>query len=53
MDNMNYNIVDLFAGAGGLSLGFIKNKFNLIFANDFDKNASLTFKHNHPTVDYI
>lgn len=53
MDNMNYNIVDLFAGAGGLSLGFIKNKFNLIFANDFDKNASLTFKHNHPNIPYL
>ena len=50
---MNYNIVDLFAGAGGLSLGFIKNKFNLIFANDFDKNASLTFKHNHPNIPYL
>ena len=50
---MNYHIVDLFAGAGGLSLGFIKNKFNLIFANDFDKNASLTFRHNHPNIPYL
>ena len=30
----NFNTVDLFAGVGGLSLGFKMNGFNNVFAND-------------------
>ena len=35
----NYNIVDLFAGCGGLSEGFIQNGFNLLAANEFDASV--------------
>lgn len=48
-----YNIVDLFAGVGGLSMGFDKNGFSTVLANDFDKDASNTFKLNHPKVNFI
>ena len=48
-----YKIVDLFAGVGGLSMGFNDNGFVTIMANDFDKNASNTFKLNHPNVKFI
>lgn len=42
-----YNFIDLFAGCGGLSEGFIMNGFNLIAANEFDKNIMLTNEFNH------
>lgn len=41
------NFVDLFAGCGGLSEGFLMNGFNLLAANEFDKNIFLTNKFNH------
>lgn len=43
----SYNFIDLFAGCGGMSEGFIMNGFNLIAANEFDKNIMLTNKYNH------
>lgn len=41
------NIVSLFAGAGGLDLGFKKTGFNIIWANEYDKNIWLTYQANH------
>ena len=43
----SYNIVDLFAGCGGLSEGFIQNGFTLIAANDFDPDVFETNVYNH------
>ncbi len=43
----SYNFVDLFAGCGGLSEGFLMNGFNLIAANEFDKNIFSTNIYNH------
>jgi len=43
----SYNFIDLFAGCGGMSEGFIMNGFNLIAANEFDKNIMMTNKFNH------
>ena len=48
-----YKIVDLFAGVGGLSMGFDDNGFVTVMANDFDENAANTFKLNHPHVKFI
>lgn len=42
-----YNFVDLFAGCGGMSEGFIMNGFNLLAVNEVDKNIMLTNKYNH------
>lgn len=43
----SYNFVDLFAGCGGLSEGFIMEGFNLIAANEYDKHIFSTNKFNH------
>ncbi len=54
MENRNgYNIVDLFSGVGGLSLGFVEKGFDLILANDNDPEIAETFKYNHPKTDFI
>lgn len=42
----NYRVVSLFAGIGGLDLGFDFAGFNVIWANDFDKYAVETYKAN-------
>ena len=43
----SYNFVDLFAGCGGMSEGFLMNGFSLLAANEFDKNIFSTNIHNH------
>lgn len=40
------NTVDLFCGAGGLSLGFEENGFNTLVANDYHPDPCETFEHN-------
>jgi len=42
----SYKYIDLFAGAGGLSLGFGDQQFQLEFANDFGIEEIKTFKSN-------
>lgn len=37
--NKQFNVVDLFSGAGGLSEGFRSNKFNIICHVEMDKDA--------------
>ena len=40
-------VLSLFSGSGGLDLGFLATgKFEIIFANDFSKQACDTYKHN-------
>lgn len=41
-------IADFFAGAGGLSLGFIQSGFHVSFANDFEEVCVNTYRYNHP-----
>ena len=42
-----YNIIDLFAGAGGLSLGFRQTgRMNIVAAAEINKNARKTYKRN-------
>jgi len=43
-------LVDFFAGAGGLSLGFIQSGFRVCFANDFEEVCINTYRYNHPEV---
>lgn len=44
------NIVSLFAGAGGLDLGFEKAGFNIIYANEYDKSIWATYEANHAAI---
>lgn len=39
-------VISLFSGCGGLDLGFIKAGFNIVWANDFDKEATESYKKN-------
>ena len=41
-------IVDLFCGAGGLSLGFIQEGYIISLANDIEPCCVDTYSHNHP-----
>lgn len=43
-------LVDLFCGAGGLSLGFIREGCRVVFANDIDELCMETYKYNHPEI---
>ena len=45
--------LDLFAGAGGMSLGFAKAGFRVAQAIEVDGHAIKTFQKNHPSVDII
>jgi DNA (cytosine-5)-methyltransferase 1 len=47
-----YNIVDLFAGAGGLSYGFLQTgRFQVKAAFENNKNAQRTYRRNHGGTD--
>ena len=49
-----YNILDLFAGVGGLSYGFSKlSQFNILAANEIDKDISIAYTLNHPKVKML
>lgn len=41
------NVISLFSGAGGLDLGFKKAGFNIVAANEYDKNIWETYEKNH------
>jgi DNA (cytosine-5)-methyltransferase 1 len=41
-------VVSFFAGAGGLDLGFQKAGFDVIWANEYDKEIWETYEKNHP-----
>jgi len=43
-------IVSLFAGCGGLDLGFEKVGFNVVWANEYDKSIHETYSINHPNT---
>lgn len=44
------NVVSLFAGCGGLDLGFERAGFNVIWANEFDNAIERTYRKNHPNT---
>ena len=49
-----YNIMDLFSGAGGLSYGFSSLcQFNILAANEIEKDISIAYKLNHPNVEML
>lgn len=47
------NVIDLFCGCGGFSLGFEEAGFNIALGIDLWEDATITFKHNHPNAKVI
>lgn len=45
--------IDLFAGCGGMTLGFKQAGFTSIFASDIDENCEKTFRYNFPKTPYL
>ena len=46
-------VIDLFAGVGGLSLGFEKNGFDVVLANEYDVSIATAYKKNHSKTKMI
>jgi len=52
VNQKKYSVVDLFAGAGGLSYGFSQTgRFQIVVAAENNPNAQLTYKANHEGVE--
>lgn len=47
MAKKTYNVIDLFCGCGGLSLGFESAGFNVLLGIDVWEDALKTYRHNH------
>ena len=45
-----YSVISLFSGVGGLDLGFEQTGFKIIWANEIDKNTSITYKNNFDNI---
>jgi len=43
-------LIDFFCGAGGLSLGFVQEGFQVDLANDHEEVCIETYKYNHPEI---
>lgn len=49
----NLYAVDLFCGCGGMAEGILKAGFQILFANDISKYASLTYRNRHTQLGLI
>ncbi|MGL6117515.1 DNA cytosine methyltransferase [Plesiomonas sp.] len=47
-----FRFIDLFAGIGGIRLGFQQNGGACVFSSEFDKHAQQTYKNNHGEVPF-
>lgn len=45
--------IDLFSGAGGMSLGAAEAGVKAALAIEYDRNAAATYKRNHPSVEVL
>ena len=50
---MKPRVIDLFAGVGGLSLGFEQAGFNVVLANEYDPEIASAYQMNHPHTQMI
>lgn len=50
---MKSRVIDLFAGVGGLSLGFEKKGFDVVLANEYDASIATSYIANHKNTKMI
>ena len=50
---MAYTVIDLFAGAGELTMGFHLARLQCLCAINFNKKALTTYKHNYPVTRIV
>ena len=50
---MKPRVIDLFAGVGGLSLGFEKKGFDVVLANEYDTSIAASYIANHKNTKMI
>jgi len=53
MPTKDWKTVDLFAGVGGIRLGFEKAGFSTVFANDFESKCAETYNKNFDTAKLV
>lgn len=53
MSKINFIGIDLFAGAGGMSVGAISAGVNVQVAVEIDKHAAITYQANHPKTKLL
>ncbi len=53
MKKKRYNVVSFFSGCGGMDYGFHNDKFNILFASDYWKDAANSFRLNYPNVEFL
>lgn len=50
---MSPKVIDLFAGAGGFSLGFEQEGFDIILANEYNPDIAAAYEKNHKVAEII
>ena len=50
---MKPKVIDLFAGVGGLSLGFENCGFDVVLANEYDPSIAAAYEENHKNTKMI
>lgn len=50
---MRPKVIDLFAGVGGMSLGFEKQGFDVVLANEYDKSIADSYIKNHKNTKMV
>ena len=53
MDKRKPKVIDLFAGVGGLSYGFMQAGFEVVLANEIDETIAISYSKNHPQTKMI